>query len=196
MDPRHSVTGLVLAGGRGSRMGGVDKGLQMLDGEPLVKHALRRLAPQTSTLMINANRHLDVYAQFGVPVWPDAEADFAGPLAGFLAGMAHCNTEWIVTVPCDTPRFPLDFVERLASAVGKAPMAVVITEQAGLEQRQPVFCLMRRALKDDLAAYLGGGGRKIDRWLDRHGCVDVPFDDSDAFFNANTIDELRHLGSG
>jgi molybdopterin-guanine dinucleotide biosynthesis protein A len=189
------VTGLILAGGRGNRMGGVDKGLQMLGGEPLVRHALRRLAPQVGSVMINANRHLDVYAGFGVPVWPDADAGFAGPLAGFLAGLAHCDTDWLVTVPCDTPRFPLDVVARLRAAVGPAPAAVVVTEEGGVRRRQPVFCLMRRTLHADLAAYLAEGGRKAERWLDRHGCVDVAFDDASAFVNANTIDELRRLGS-
>jgi molybdenum cofactor guanylyltransferase len=191
---RDEITGLVLTGGRGSRMGGIDKGLQLLDGEPLVQHALRRLAPQVGAAIVNANRHLDIYASFGVPVWSDAEADFPGPLAGFLAGMTHCRTEWLVTVPCDTPRFPTDFVHRLADAVGDGSAAVVVTETEGARQRQPVFCLVRRTLQHDLAAYLGNGGRKIDDWLERHGCVDVLFEDADAFFNANTLDELRQLG--
>jgi molybdopterin-guanine dinucleotide biosynthesis protein A len=191
---RDEITGLVLTGGRGSRMGGVDKGLQLLDGEPLVQHALRRLAPQVGSTMINANRHLDTYATFGVPVWSDAEADFPGPLAGFLAGMTHCKTEWLATVPCDTPRFPTNFVHRLSDAVGDGSAAVVVTEADGVRRRQPVFCLVRRRLQEDLAAYLENGGRKIDDWLERHGCVDVLFEDADAFFNANTWDELRLLG--
>jgi len=189
----EQVTGLVLAGGRGSRMGGVDKGLQMLGRQPLVAHALTRLAPQVGPLMINANRHFDRYAAFGVPVWPDADAQFAGPLAGFLAGLAHCTTDWLATVPCDSPRFPLDLVARLANALGDAPAAIAVTRLDGQPQRQPVFCLLRRDLKDDLAAFIAGGGRKIDRWLDQHGCVDAMFDDADAFFNANTLDELRTL---
>jgi molybdopterin-guanine dinucleotide biosynthesis protein A len=191
---RDQITGLVLTGGRGSRMGGIDKGLQLLDGEPLVQHALRRLAPQVGAAIVNANRHLDIYASFGVPVWSDAEADFPGPLAGFLAGMTHCRSEWLVTVPCDTPRFPTDFVHRLSDAVGDGSAAVVVTEAEGVRQRQPVFCLMRQTLQEDLAAYLENGGRKIDHWLERHGCVDVLFEDVDAFFNANTLDELRQLG--
>ena len=101
------ITGLILAGGRGSRMGGVDKGLQDHLGVPLALHALRRLAPQVGTVMINANRNLDVYASMGVPVWPDEIPDYAGPLAGMLAGLAHCETPYLATVPCDTPNFPL-----------------------------------------------------------------------------------------
>jgi molybdopterin-guanine dinucleotide biosynthesis protein A len=194
-DGFENVTGLVLAGGRGSRMGGVDKGLETLEGQPLVQHALNRLAPQVSRLMINANRHLDLYSDFGVPVWPDADSDFSGPLAGFLAGLTHCETNWLVTVPCDSPRFPLDLAARLASARDGALAVVAVTEQDGLRQRQPVFCLMHRSLLADLSDYLAGGGRKIDRWLDRVGCADVYFEDAGAFFNANTIAELRQLGT-
>jgi molybdenum cofactor guanylyltransferase len=189
------VTGLILAGGRGSRMGGVDKGLQTLAGKPLVLHALQRLAPQVGGVMINANRHLETYAGFGVPVWPDVTADFSGPLAGFLAGLGHCETEWLVTVPCDTPHFPLNFVERLAAAVGDGTVAVAATLHAGQVQREPVFCLLRRSLQADLATYLGSGGRKIDAWLERQAYVDVHFEDTAAFFNANTIDDLRQLGT-
>jgi molybdopterin-guanine dinucleotide biosynthesis protein A len=192
---RNDVTGLILAGGRGSRMGGVDKGLQTLEGKPLVAHALQRLAPQVGRVMINANRHLEIYAGFGVPVWPDVTSDFSGPLAGFLAGLGHCETEWLVTVPCDTPHFPLDFVERLTTAVGDGAVAVAATLHAGRAQREPVFCLLRRSLQADLAAYLDGGGRKIDTWLERQALVAVQFEDTAAFFNANTIDELRQLGT-
>ena len=191
---RARITGLILAGGRGTRMGGVDKGLQPLDGAPLVEHALRRLAPQVDRVLINANRNVESYRRFGVPVCPDAETTFAGPLAGFLAGLMQCKTEWLVTVPCDTPRFPVDFVVRLAEQVCDAPAAVALTESDGERQRQPVFCLLRRSLDVDLAAYLADGGRKIDVWLERNDCVDVFFEDAGAFFNANTIGELRQLG--
>lgn len=198
MIQREQITGLILAGGRGSRMGGVDKGLQALDGEPLVQHVLRRMAPQVGSVMISANRHPEVYRGFGVPVLPDADAadtPYPGPLAGFLAGLSHCPTEWMVTVPCDTPRFPEGLVTALAAAAGDARAVVAVTEEAGERQRQSVFCLLRTDLRADLAAYLAEGGRKVERWLERLGCVDVPFDDVDAFFNANTLDELRRLGT-
>src|SRR5580658_1275779 len=104
------ITGLVLAGGRGSRMGGIDKGLQAHHGVPLAQHALRRLAPQVATTMLSANRNLETYAAMGVPVWSDETADFSGPLAGMLAGLNHCGTEYLATVPCDAPDFPLDLV--------------------------------------------------------------------------------------
>jgi molybdopterin-guanine dinucleotide biosynthesis protein A len=194
MIDRHDITGLVLAGGRGSRMGGVDKGLQTLEGRPLVELVLQRLSPQVGGVMINANRHLNVYEALGHPVWPDASDDFAGPLAGFLAGLSHCATPWLVTVPCDTPRFPVDLVERLAAAIGTARVAVVVTDEGGVSRRQPVFSLLRRDLRDELASYLAQGGRKIDSWLDQQGCADVRFEDPATFFNANTIEELRQLG--
>lgn len=193
---KDEVTGLILAGGRGSRMGGVDKGLQLLHGLPLARHAMERLAPQVGAMMISANRNLEAYAALGAPVWPDADADFAGPLAGFLAGLSHCRTEWMVTVPCDTPRFPDDLVARLAAAVRDAPAAVAVTVQEGARQREPVFCLLRRDLEAKLAAYVRAGGRKINLWLSSCGCVDVVFPEASAFFNANTTEELHRLGTG
>jgi molybdopterin-guanine dinucleotide biosynthesis protein A len=194
IDPQH-ITGLVLAGGRGSRMGGVDKGLQQHAGVPLALHALRRLAPQVGPAMINANRNLEAYAAFGVPVWPDAVPDYAGPLAGFLAGLAHCDTPYLVTVPCDSPLFPDDLVQRLASALTEADaeIAMAATHEAGALQVQPVFCLMKTGLRESLLRFTQSGQRKIDKWTAQHRCVEVPFDDAQAFANANTVDELKQL---
>jgi molybdopterin-guanine dinucleotide biosynthesis protein A len=195
--PLEQITGLVLAGGRGSRMGGVDKGLQAHQGQPLALHALRRLQPQVGAVMINANRHLETYQAMGVPVWPDALADYPGPLAGFLAGLDHGGTPYLVTVPCDTPLFPLDLVERLARGLveADAELAIAVSPEAGEWRRQPVFCLMRRTLRDSLAAFVAGGQRKIERWCDQHRCADVRFDEAGAFFNANTPEELQRLQS-
>src|ERR1700761_8879843 len=117
---QQKITGLVLAGGRGSRMGGVDKGLQLHLGTPLALHALNRLRPQVAGLMLNANRNLEVYEAMGAPVWPDEPADFAGPLAGMLAGLSHCPTPYLATVPCDSPDFPLDLVARLMQGLTDA----------------------------------------------------------------------------
>lgn len=196
-DPRH-ITGLVLAGGRGSRMGGVDKGLQILDGRPLVAHALERLAPQVGALMVNANRHLENYRALGVRVVSDVDSSFSGPLAGMLAGLIQADTPWVVTVPCDSPRFPVDLVARLADAAqrAEAPVAIAATRDAqGALQPQPVFCLMATRLREDLAAYLASGERKIDRWAARHGQAVAVFDEEDAFANANTADELAALAA-
>ena len=194
--PKEQITGLVLAGGRGSRMGGLDKGLQLLQGLPLARHALERLRPQVGALAINANRHGQVYAAMGAPVWPDALADYPGPLAGMLAGLEACGTEWLVTVPCDTPMFPADLVGKLAEAAMQAgvPVAMPVTEeQPGHAMPQPVFCLMRCSLRGALAAALAAGERKIERFTRAQGQVLVPFADAAAFFNANTPEELEQL---
>ena len=189
------ITGLVLAGGRGSRMGGVDKGLQNHLGMPLAMHALLRLGPQVGALMINANRNLGAYDSMGVPVWPDAQLDYPGPLAGFLAGLEHCETPYLVTVPCDTPNFPIDLVARLAAALEDeaAEIAIAATLQDGQVQPQPVFCLMQADLLESLVAFTHGGQRKIDKWTARHRCASVLFDAAGAFFNANTPGELQQL---
>lgn len=191
----QDITGLILAGGRGSRMGGVDKGLQNHHGIPLAKHALLRLQRQVGSVMVNANRNLGDYESMGVPVWPDALPDYPGPLAGFLAGLEHCKTPYLVTVPCDTPGFPLDLVERLAAALEsqQADIAMAATIENGERQVQPVFCLMKASLKPSLVQFTQSGQRKIDRWTAQHRCVEVLFDDANAFFNANTLEELQQL---
>ena len=191
----EQITGLVLCGGRGSRMGGVDKGLQNLAGMPLALHALLRLQPQVGGVMINANRNLAAYESMGVPVWPDVLADHPGPLAGWLAGLEHCETPYLLTVPCDSPNFPLDLAERLAAALAHddADIAMACTLEGGAVQLQPVFCLLKAALIESLVAYLHDGQRKIDRWTAQHRCVQVMFDDAAAFFNANTAAELQSL---
>ena len=193
--PVHDITGLILAGGRGSRMGGADKGLQNHLGLPLAMHAMLKLAPQVGSVMINANRNLGAYESFGVPVWPDPQADYAGPLSGFLAGLEHCETPYLVTVPCDTPNFPTDLVARLAQALHAedADIAMAATQDAAGVQVQPVFCLMKASLLESLVRFTQSGQRKIDRWTAGHRCCTVVFDDASAFFNANTPDELRQL---
>ena len=197
--PTSEITGLVLAGGRGSRMGGVDKGLQNHLGLPLAMHALLRLGPQVGQMMVNANRNLGAYDSMGVPVWPDAMAggsdDYPGPLAGFLAGLEHCETPYLVTVPCDTPNFPTDLVARLAQALvaQDADIAMAATLEDGHPQVQPVFCLMAARLIESLVVFTQSGQRKIDRWTGQHRCATVLFDDADAFFNANTLADLQRL---
>lgn len=197
---RTDITGLVLAGGRGSRMGGGDKGLQTYGGQPLALHALRRLQPQVGTAALNANRNLPAYAAMGVPVWPDSVPGFPGPLAGLLAGLERCKTPWLATVPCDTPLFPFDLISRLAAALHQAgpdaEIAVAAAVEVGVLRAQPVFCLLRRELRDGLAACLHGGERKAGGWMRQHRCVEVRFYDASAFFNANTPADLQQLLSG
>ena len=191
----NDITGLVLAGGRGSRMGGVDKGLQNHHGLPLALHALLRLQLQVGHAMVNANRNLAAYESMGAPVWPDAMPDYAGPLAGLLAGLEHCETPYLVTVPCDTPDFPADLVERLAAALEAdgADIAMAATREDGAVQVQPVFCLLKTTLMESLVVFMQSGQRKIDKWTAQHRCVEVVFDDTPAFFNANTMAELQRL---
>jgi molybdopterin-guanine dinucleotide biosynthesis protein A len=196
------ITGVILAGGRGSRMGGVDKGLQNFKGVPLALHTQLRLSPQVGELLINANRNLAAYESFGVPVWPDAASlgDFAGPLAGFLTALERCETPYMLTVPCDTPLFPHDLVARLAQALetDNADIAMAAArEEDGQLRAQPVFCLMRASLLESVVRFTHGGGRKIDAWTSQHKTALVPFDlpgdDAKAFFNANTLAELHQL---
>ena len=194
------ITGLILAGGRGSRMGGVDKGLQTFHGIPLALHTMLRLQPQVGHLMINANRNIAAYESFGVPVWPDVLPDYAGPLAGFLTGLERCETPWLATVPCDTPLFPTDLVARLADAAAKhdAQIAMAMArEEDGNLHTQPVFSLLRVDLLESLMRFTQAGGRKINAWTDQHNTVTVDFDtsadDPRAFFNANTLAQLHEL---
>lgn len=193
MIPRNDITAVILAGGRGMRMGGVDKGLQTFRGAPLAMQVMFRIAPQVDSVMINANRNLSAYEAFGVPVWPDALPDHPGPLAGFLTGLEHCPTPYLLTVPCDTPNLPEDLAPRLAAALSEAQadVAMPVLVAGGTRRTQPVFCLMQIDLMEDLASFVKGGGRKIDQWTARLRCVEVPFDDETAFFNLNTAEELR-----
>lgn len=191
----NDITGLILAGGRGSRMGGVDKGLQNYQGMPMALHALMRLAPQVGDTMINANRNLGAYEAMGVPVWPDTLADFPGPLAGLAAGLERCETPYLATVPCDCPQFPLDLVQQLAAGLADhdADIAMAATLQDGKLRTQPVFCLVKTSLLPSLLEFLQGGQRKIDAWTAQHRCIDVRFDDTRAFAGANTLAELQQL---
>ncbi len=192
---REHITGLVLAGGLGRRMGGVDKGLSRLGDEPLVAHILRRLAPQVGPLIINANQNHDIYAGFGRPVIGDRIEGYAGPLAGLEAGLAACTTPYLVTAPCDSPFLPADLVSRLAESLTahKASIAVARTG----DQLHPVFSLIRSDELPDLQAFVNAGGRRMEAWLKRLRWVPCPFDDCpDAFANINTPDELRAHQAG
>jgi len=200
----QDITGIILAGGRANRMGGVDKGLQNFNGIALALHALMRLSPQVSEVMINANRNLSAYESFGASVWPDASADFAGPLSGFLVGLERCETPYLLTVPCDTPRFPLDLANRLAATLeaNNAEIAMAAgfeTDEHGNKtiRTQPVFCLLRCELLESLVQFTHNGGRKIDAWTAQHTTTvvnfDLPTDDVYAFANANSLQELVKL---
>lgn len=186
---RADITGLVLAGGQGRRMGNVDKGFVELDRRPLVSHVIARLAPQVATIIVNANRNAERYASFGYPVVGDAIGGFAGPLAGLHAGLTAARTPFVVTTPCDSPFLPADLVARLCAAFDAPPIDIAVART--FDQPHPVFALVRRALLPHLAQFLEGGGRKIDAWYASLPVAEVAFDDeADAFRNINTPAEL------
>jgi len=192
---KEQITGLVLAGGLSTRMGGVDKGLQHLDSMPMALHVLNRLKPQVGAVMINANRQVDEYKRFGAPVCGDIIEGYAGPLAGIHAGLTQCRTEYLISVPCDAPLLPTDLVQRLATSLTShaADAAVAATGNGAQPQRHPVFLLIRISLLDNLTSYLNDGGRKVDGWLQSLQCSEVVFDDEHAFANANTREDLNAL---
>jgi len=191
----HDITGLVLAGGQGRRMGGRDKGLIEVHGQPLAAWTLARLAKQTGAQAISANRHLDVYRQLGVPVWADEQAAFNGPLVGMAVGLAHCTTPYMAVVPCDSPCFPVDLVAQLARGLlgADADLALAASTEPGQARSQPVFCLLRSTLLPDLRQFLSGGERKVLGWMQQCRHVVMPFDDAQAFSGANTPQELAAL---
>ena len=201
---KNNITGCVLAGGRASRMGGVDKGLQMFRGQTLVQYAIKRLQPQVSQLLINANRNSADYALTGLKVVSDTDYAGMGPLSGFLTGLQHCDTEWLVTVPCDSPFFPLDLVDKLALAAAEKQALIAMAQTPRLPDNtwelQPVFCLMHRSLLDSLRDYLQNGGHKISVWAHQQSALALcpftkPSTGPDPFANANTLQELQNLQS-
>jgi molybdopterin-guanine dinucleotide biosynthesis protein A len=209
------ICAVVLAGGRGMRMGGVDKGLQLFQGQALAMRAVQRLQAQTAgapgLIGINANRHLEEYAAWGFPVWQDTLADFAGPLAGFASALAACQAapspfKYLLTVPCDSPGYPLDLMARLSETLLESQADIAMTvapdseqEGAPVMRRQPVFCLMQTNVRNSLGDYLNQGGRKIAQWAETLDLAlatfDRPTDDPQAFFNANTLDQLHQIES-
>ena len=236
---RDQLTGLILAGGQGSRMGGVDKGLQLLHERPLVEHVIERLSPQVATIAVSANRHLERYRRYGLAVFGDdpqttalpglsddtapgiiqgrvaqerathdltaeepvdssrePEPVYRGPLSGIARGLAMISTDWMLVVPCDAPLLPLDLAERLIEAlvVSTATLAMAVTiEPDGTRQRHPVFALLPRKLAASAAEAAASNQRKLDAWYAHHNAVEVSFGHSRAFYNANTLGDLREL---
>lgn len=196
MIARSEITGLLLAGGRALRMGGIDKGLIPFQGKPLIEHAINRLGPQVANLVINANRNQTVYSQYGYPIVADENQDYAGPLAGYLAGLKVCNTPYLMTAPCDSPLFPTDLVEVLTHTLKKQGSHIAYAssqDPSGKIWAQPVFCLMKREVVDSLEQFLADGQRKIDRWFASQNACTTVFQNESAFANANTPDELAQL---
>ena len=193
MNAREKITGVILAGGQGRRMGSVDKGLVALRGRPMAEWVIERLRPQVDELIINANQNAERYAAFGYPVFPDDIGGFAGPLAGLHAALSRAQHPLVATAPCDSPFLPADLVERLYQALAAADAELAVART--FDQPHPVFCLCRREVLPHLDEFLAGGGRKIDFWYATLKIVEVPFDDEEeAFRNINTRDELDDVG--
>ena len=190
------ITGLILAGGRAQRMGGIDKGLIPFHNKALIESAIARLSSQVGSILINANRNVTKYASYGYPVIPDETPDFSGPLAGFSAGLKTCNTPYLLTSPCDSPLLPIDLGIKLAAEMERGDFQLVYAsskEADGKIWAQPVFCLMHVNLQESLNAFLQKGDLKIDRWFKEVRSSTVVFDDPQAFANVNTPEELKQL---
>ncbi len=190
--PKNTITCAILAGGKGSRMESRDKGLVPLAGRPMIEHAIMRIRPQVGAIMINANRHLEEYRNYGYPVVQDSSNDFQGPLAGMAACLRHCHTPWMATIPCDVPLLPEKLIGRLHHALTLHDAEVAVATDG--QRLHPVFCLISVELTDKLEAFLMLGGRKIDRWLQQVRTVQADFSDAEScFHNVNTADELAKL---
>ena len=183
----NNITGVILAGGLARRMGGGDKGLLLINGQPLAAWVVDKLRPQVDEILLNANRHEAAYAQWGRVV-SDITPDFAGPLAGLHAGMVAANNEWILSAPCDSPFLPDNLATTLLTAAQTAQADIAVAATA--ERVQPVFMLARRTLAAELGDFLAGGGRKIDRWYPHHRFIECVFANAENFANINTPAEL------
>jgi molybdopterin-guanine dinucleotide biosynthesis protein A len=192
----EQITGLILAGGRAQRMGGIDKGLIPFHSKPLIEYAISRLKPQVSTILINANRSITKYSHYGYPVLMDETPDFSGPLAGFSVGLKHCKTPYLLTSPCDSPLLPIDLAKKMAAQLEDKDLELVFAsskEDDGKIWSQPVFCLMKSDLQDSLDTFLSKGDLKIDRWFKELRSGTVVFENPQAFANVNTPEELADL---
>ena len=196
MIPPEQMTSLILAGGRAQRMGGIDKGLIPFNGKPLIASAITRLKSQVGPILINANRNITKYATYGHPVIVDETPDFSGPLAGFSAGLKACTSPYLLTVPCDSPLLPADLGLKLATEMTRGDFQLVYASTKEINDKiwaQPVFCLMRADLKEPLEIFIKKGDLKIDRWFKELHTSTVVFDDTQAFANINTPEELKRL---
>ncbi len=195
MNSLSNITGLILAGGRAQRMGGVDKGLIPFNDKPLIESAIARLKPQVDSILINANRNITKYAHYGYPVIMDETPDFSGPLAGFSIGLKHCKTPYLLTSPCDSPLLPTDLAQKMMDELEASDLDLVYASsiEHGKLWAQPVFCLMRSGVRDSLKDFLSKGDLKIDHWFKELNSGTVVFENAHAFANINTPEELEAL---
>lgn len=189
---REQVSGVILAGGKATRMGGEDKGLVPVNERPMIDWVIDALRPQVAEVLINANRNHDAYREFGCPVIADADREFRGPLAGFASGLQAAGTPYVVFAPCDSPLLRRDLVTRLYAALSAAHRRIAVAHDG--DRLQPVFALLDRGLADDLEQYLADGGRKIDQWYARHGYATADFSDAaGSFSNINSPADRQAL---
>jgi molybdopterin-guanine dinucleotide biosynthesis protein A len=187
-----NISAIILAGGQANRMGGAGKGLVPLKNKPLVQYVIERLMPQVDEILINANREIEQYEAFDLPIYQDMHATFIGPLAGFALGLTHGKHDYLLTVPCDSPLLPNDLVDRLMHALTAKSADIAVAKSAG--DTHPVFCLMKKSVLPSLLAYLDHGERKVSAWQKSLDYIEVEFNDvSDAFVNLNTFEELEAL---
>jgi len=187
-----ATSAIILAGGRATRMNGLDKGLVNLHNKPLVQYVIERLSAQVDEILINANREIAQYERFNLPIFQDDNPDFIGPLAGFSLGLHHCKHDYLLTVPCDSPLIPHNLVTRLMQALFEQNADIIIAKSGG--HAHPVFCLMKKSIRTSLTTYLEQGGRKVSTWQKSLNYVEVEFNDcDDAFVNLNTFEELNDL---
>jgi len=193
----HDLSGLILAGGRSTRMGGREKGLQLLDGRTMVSHIIDRLKPQVGPLLINANTRLDDYQSLSLPIVSDLISGYVGPLAGLHAGLSLCPTPYLLSVPCDCPFLPLDLASRLGQALilSGADAAYAVTMNETQTEHHPVFCLLKQDTLASLSDYLSQGGRKVMTWIESLHHIQVKFDNRAGFLNINTLDDLSAINS-
>jgi molybdenum cofactor guanylyltransferase len=186
------VSAIILAGGRATRMNGMDKGLVPLQNKPLVQHVIERVMPQVDEILLNANREIEQYKTFNLPILQDDNPDFIGPLAGFSLGLKHCKHDYLLTVSCDSPLIPEDLVARLMKALLEKRADIAIAKSGGYNH--PVFCLMKKSVLPSLTTYLAQGERKVSTWQKSLNYIEVEFNDCDgAFINLNTFEELEAL---
>ncbi len=192
MSKSVSVTAVILAGGRARRMGGVDKGLVEMNGQPMITQVIQRIKPQTDHILINANRNIAEYEKLGYPVISDSLSDFQGPLAGFLAAMQSCDTDYIATLPCDGPLLPTDMIERMVTGLSQNRNPIAVAHDG--QRLQPVHALISCGLEQSLLQFLQAGDRKIDLWYAQHNYSTTDFSDSpETFLNINTLEERDHF---
>lgn len=189
---KSDITAVILAGGRGRRMGGLDKGLMHFSGKPMIEHILAAITPQCETVIINANRHIKRYATYKHPVLSDKSNNYLGPLAGFAIAMENATTPLLITLPCDAPIIPDNLVDRLLAAMLKTGADITVVHDG--ERLQSVYALIKTELNTDLKNYLDRGDRKVDLWYAQNHMMPVDFSDiRELFRNINTPEQKQMM---